>query len=577
MNQLAQNKTRRNKIGITVGVGTLLLASFAGAYVYRTLFARPGEAALNYVPADALAVISIDLSPSPTQALAFKQIDNALSRNGLERYTENSILDMIQKSPLNAELAPLVKRGAAGCLDSKPGRSDKEMTGLLFISVSDGGKALEIIQKHAQPKFYKGLKYYVANNQPFGIYVLDDLLVMSDDPAELLKVKEIKDGTRKAITSVPEFLAAREDVASDANVMAFASQALWNIAFKDIAKTSPNWMALGIAVRDGGIGLSMAGKTDPANFPELKTYASIPPVRIDLFQVLPEGSYGMFATSDLGTALRMGESSVSNNKDARKGIQDMEDSMEKSIGLSVQNDLIPALRGDVVAAVYPSRKGEVVGVDVLAVIDDLNGGDPSSAVQKFQAFMDKQMSKEGNEQKLFTSKSIDGGMEYRINDKMEADMQKGLGDGIDSSQFNKPSLVGNKTVVYAFIGKTVIASTSQELLDRAVNTYRSKTNGLEGDTKFAPYEKSVLDGSQSVIAFSLSRIAEGVKNTIHPTKMNQDDAKLLNSVLDAFLPLKDPFMIKAKATPDGIGSGGVFIPMDYDKMIDLIGSQMKKK
>jgi len=156
-------------------------------------------------------------------------------------------------------------------------------------------------------------------------------------------------------------------------------------------------------------------------------------------------------------------------------------------------------------------------------------------------------------------------------------MQKSLGDGIDPKQFNKPALVGNKTVVFATIGKVVFASTSQTLLDWAINSYNAKSGNLAADVKFAPYEKDLLDGSQSIIALSLARIAEGVKNTVHPTNMKEDDSKLFNSILDAFSTLKEPFSIKTKALPNGIGAGGVFIPLDYDKMIDMVGTQMKKK
>jgi len=570
------NLSRNRRLVLPIVLGSGLLAAFAGAYAFRTLFQRPGESALKYIPADAFVVVSVDLSPSPTQALAFKHIDDALGRNGLGHFAEDSLLDMFTHTAFNAELAPFIKRGGAGCVEKKPGKGD-EFTGLIFLAISDANQVQKILAKHCSARFYKGVKHYaLANNNALAM-IVDDYLVISDSATEFLKVKQIQDGELKPITSVAEFTSARDQVASDANVLAFVSKSMVQKTLKDSLKKAPEWVAMGMAVRDGGIGVSMAGKTDIKEFPGLKGYASAPGIRSDLMQVLPSGSYGLVATSDPAEAFSGIEKTLEDEKDAKKAITDVEDSTEKSIGLSVKGDLLPALKGDAVVGVYPSTTGDPVGVDLLAVIDDSNGANPGDAVEKFGAFMEKQNAKEGNAPKMFVKKGIEGATLYRINDTMEADMQKSLGDGIDPKQFNKPALVGNKTVVFATLGKVVFASTSQTLLDRAINSYNAKSGNLAADVKFAPYEKDLLDGSQSIIALSLGRIAEGVKNTVHPTNMKEDDSKLFNSILDAFSTLKEPFSIKTKALPNGIGAGGVFIPLDYDKMIDMVGTQMKKK
>jgi len=577
MIEVATQNRRRSRIRRSIAMGVIVVATLGGAFAYKTLFARPGESALQYVPSDALLAVSIDLNPSPTQSLAFKHIDDALSRNGLDRFAENSFLDMVEKTPLNKELTPLVKRGVAGCLEQKPGKNGPEYTGMIFISLTDGSQAQEIIQKYAQVQFYKGAKYYVAPKSHASMMVVDDFLVLAESPGELLKVKEIREGTLKSITTVPEFVAARDQVASDANVLVFASPKLLTDVAKGKVGTTPNWVALGIAVRDGGIGLSVASKTDFNQYPDMKAYAALPPVRKDLFQVLPEGAYGVFALSDPSAIFDAASKTLVTGKDQHKALQDAEDSTEKSIGLSVRKDLIPGLQGDVVAALYPSQLAEPVGLDVLAIIDDQNGGDPATAVEKFQAFLNQQTAKGGNAPSLFNKKVLGAVTEYRINDKAEADMRKGIGNGMDPDQFNKSSLVGNKTVVFALIGKTVIAATSQDLLDRAVASYSSKTNGLAGDALFAASEKSVLDGSQSFVDLSVSRIAQGIKNTIHSSKMSPEGAKMFETVMEALESLKEPLTIKGKTSEDGLSSGGVFIPMDYDKLIDIIGGQMKKK
>jgi len=51
----------------------------AGGVALNRLLDRPGESALAFVPANALAAISLDLVPAPDQVLAFKSINEMIS------------------------------------------------------------------------------------------------------------------------------------------------------------------------------------------------------------------------------------------------------------------------------------------------------------------------------------------------------------------------------------------------------------------------------------------------------------------------------------------------------------------
>lgn len=578
MKKITSQMRPRTRLFIGVSLGLTAMVALTGAYAIRTLMARPGEGALRYVPADSLLVASIDLVPSATQAIAFKQIDDAMSRNGMDQLFEKSVLELADQSKTTHDLRPLILRSGAICITGKKGGGDNGESGLVFLAVKDGPQANQILQKDAFPKFFKGMRYYKTGKSSMLMMVVDDLLVLTDKPEQFAKVKAIQDGTAKSITTVPEFVAAKQNIADDANVMVYVSPKIAEDLMGPSSKkvNLPNWLAFGLAVRDGGIGLSCASKMDLAINPGAKNVAQAPGIRSDLFQIMPNGSYGMFVMSDPASYYDAIKSSLTDEHATKKQVAEMEDGLQKSLGLSLQKDLLPALKGDAVAAVYPSQVGDPAGLDVLLVVDDSNGADPAEAVDRFQVFAEQQVAKEGNSPKLFDEKQIPGGREYRINDKMQADMRKSLGDGVGTGVNRKDALIGNKTIVFAMVGKTVIASTSQELLDRTLASYQSKTDGLTGDAKFAPYEKTLLDGSQSMMAFSLSRIAEGVKNSVGTSSMNADSKKMFDSVISIFESLKDPLYIKGKASPDGTNSGGAFIPMDYDKLINLIGDQKNK-
>lgn len=573
-------RSRNRRVAARVALSAGLLASIAGVYAFRSLTARPGEGALRLIPANALAVASIDLTPSASQTLAFKRIDDALSRNGMDGL-QKSILDMFESGASGVdELRPLILRsGAAAALPGPDGSSEKA-TGVVILALSDGKAAQAILAKNGGDRYFKGVRYYRLKNGHSNMMVVDDLLLVGETPEALMAVRQVQQGGAPSIANDQAFLGARSHVADDANIMLFASPAMLNDVSKSAgpAKTldgmAKDWMSTGIAIRDGGIGISYSGAIDTQRNPEFARLGNTISLRPDLFHVLPAGAYGAFAFSDLTNYFDSLRPTLTKDKDAAKSIAEMEDSLQKEVGLDFEKDVLPAFKGNIVTAAYPGPGG--AGVDALIVMDDSNDANPANAAERFQSWVRRQMEKEGNQQgPLWTERSAGNVRFFKLTDKNEADMRKSMGQGMDESSLNKQALVGAKTVAWAIVGKAVFASTSQELLDRAVANYQTPNAGLDTDPKFASHEKEVLDGSQEVFVFSLSRIAEGVRKTVKTDKMDGDSRKIFDSVVAAFEKLEDPLTLRARIQPDGRISGGVFIPLDYDKVLDFAGDMTK--
>lgn len=577
MNKLSQSLNRR-RVALAILGSTVVLLGLVGAYTAKRLFARPGEAALRYVPSDALLVASFDLVPSPSQVLAFKHIDDSLSRNDLAKFAEGSILEAIDDSKAERAIKPLLLRSGAACLLPVEGKPN-DMSGLIFFALSDGPQAQELLAKNAYPRFFKGFRYFMTGaKNKMALAVVDDLLVLTDKPEEFLKLRAIQDGSAPSIVSNPAFVEARKEVADDANVVTFCSSKLMAQmgGRKDDKFPAPDWVSFGLAIRDGGIGFSVASRMDMARSTEFKSICHIPAIRSDLYDVLPAGPYGMLVVSDLSGYFDFATTAITRTTGSDKSIRDMEDGVQKQMGLSVKKDLIPAFQGNAVIAAYPSQGTSAAGADLLIVVNDTNGATPADAADRLEAFIEQQTTKEGNAPKMFDEREIAGGHEYSLNSKEQGEMRKSLGQGMENSGIRKDVMIGNKEIAFATLGNVLVGATSKELLDKAVACYESKTGGLVGDSNFEPSEKTLLDGSQMAAAFSVSRMAEGVRNTIDTSKMDSNGRKLFDGILDAFSTLKEPFSIQSKTSPDGLTSGGLFIPMDYDKIIDLIGQNMKK-
>jgi hypothetical protein len=557
-----------------IGLGLTLLASIAVAYAFKSIFARPGEAALQYIPADSYFAGSIDLNPSPAQALAFKHIDDAMDRNGMNRFLETSVLDIFGSGPGIEALKPLVQRNGAfaGVHDS----TKDEMVGLALLSVTDGQEAQRVLAANGTPAYFRGTKYYNVKGVNGCMMVMDDFLVIGEKPIALHMARQVKEGTAPALAMTPEFTEARQHLASDANVMAFVNPKLLGQSGVEALKDAKaSWLGAGLAIRDGGIGLSVWNQLDPSTIHGFAALSKTQAIRADLFQVMPSGAYGMFALSQPTNMFDQFEQGMSEEKDGQKGLDEMDKAAQDNLGMDLKT-LKEAFQGDAVVAAYPSPGGDTAGVDLLAVVDDQNGATPGTALGKFQHFVESQTNKEGNSEPLWVSTDADGVTQYRLADKVQDDMRKGIGDGMDPQMVKKDVLIDKKTLTWASVGNVVLASTSPELLHRAISTYQTKATALSADAGFIKSDAEVLDGSQILAVFNLARIASGVRNTVTTTKMDKQGADAFDSITGAFEKMTDPFYLKTRLGSDGQVNVGAFIPIDYDKLFDFVGKQMKK-
>jgi hypothetical protein len=525
-------------------------------------------------------VASIDLSPSASQTLAFKRIDDALARNGFDGLVEKSLIDLFESGGPGADaLRPLITRSGAVAVLPGPDGMIKDAKGLALLALSDSAAAQAALDKFGAPQYYKGAKFYKLKKGRSFYMVEGDVLLVGEAPMSLYRSRQVIRGEAPSITANAQFAGARSHVADDANIMVFLSPKVgMNTGLKQTGGMLADWMALGVAIRDGGIGISYAGTMDVKKQPGLVQLGQIPAIRSDLFKILPAGAYGATILSDPSAYFESTEGTLKQDKDLRKGIAEMEESLQKETGMDFRKDVLPALKGHFVAAAYPASTGTPAGADVLLVLDDSNGADPVNAVDRFRNWVQRQVEKEGNEQgPLWTEQQSGNARFFRISDKIEGDLRKSMGEGMSPDQINTEALVSKKTIAWAVVGRAVIASTNQDLLNRAVDSYQNGVGSLETDPKFGPVKQDLMDGSQQVLMFSLSRIAEGVKNTVRTTKMDKDAKGVFENVLEAFSTLDQPLTIKGRTHVDGRISGGMFVPLDYDKLLDFAGSMKEKK
>ncbi|CAN5404205.1 hypothetical protein BH11ARM2_BH11ARM2_26550 [soil metagenome] len=531
-------------------MAALALAGFAG---YRVVFGRTAEGALALIPADAQAIVLVDMAPvDPSQAMVFHQIDSELDSTGLSKMFNDAFMSANgNHSPTASKLASLLRRsGAIALFDEKKGQ------GVALIGLTDPGEAQRILEKEGKPQFWKGLRYWtLPQGGKAAIRVEGDWMVLSDSGASLLKLRRVEQGQEASAADDAGIQAARKGIGGPANLEVLASPSLFPMPEK--APKTVGWIACGGVVRDGGLAITSRVRLDTATLGEYAALFRTTPLSAQPLEQLPSGAYGVMALAQPGEAIK------SVQKDLNFDVGDRKD-MAEAIGLDLDSDIIPALQGETTLAAYPDAQGG--GIDGLFVISDAHGATPGAAVKKFREHVEGQIAQHHDESP-FVSIQIEGTQEaWRLSPKIEEDMKPHSDGGpVDTDRLTK-----DKTMAWAIVGDRVIAATNESLLRRAI---AAKDQPLSSEPLFA---SSFADGPQYAFAADPARVASGIRKTLRLDKMETQPRKMVDGMLKLFEGLKDPLALKASLRPDGTVVGEAVVPLDWVRTIRFIGDTANK-
>ena len=467
----------RRRIIARFGIAVGAVAVIGTAVAFKSFFSRPGEGALRFVPSNALVIGSADLSPSPSQTLVFKKIDDALTRNGLDKKIDGALTDLVAHGPAGEAIRPYAKRGVAFAMlppDKASKNSDPGDSMVAFFALSDGPAVDKILSQHGKAAFWRGTRYRQLEKEGPGLMVVDDLLVVGMGRA-LNQVELVATKKQDSILENPEFVSERSKIDPDSNLMVFVAPAAWEMFGHDAPKeaqdlmSAPKWLALGVAIRDGGIALSFNGEYDSEKAKWLQPLASMAPIRSDLLSALPKGAYGFTALAQPSKYFESFEAAAGQDKDGRKMIADLEKELAKEMSISVKQDVLPAFQGNAIVGFYPSpSSANPAGADLLLVIDDQNGAKAAALAERVRERFEQEITQHGDEAPF--NVKVEGDIKrYTLAEEASAELQDGLSDSIGSGGALKADVISkDKTITWALVGQTVVASSSAKLLDQAI-------------------------------------------------------------------------------------------------------------
>jgi|GEM_PF-2391055 len=563
---MKRQEVSKKKVAMRVAAGVLALTAVSSLLAFKAMFPHSGEKALDLIPESADVVGTLDLDPSPSQALTFARIASALHKNRFASSVETAGKELDKKEPGVSAIWNLSKHSVSFCALSKPGdTSKKDEHFAILIPVTDAEKARAYLVANGKADTYQDTPFYALKSELPNAMLEGDTLILSDQSWVLHEMAKVTRGQEKPVTQVAGYAEARAQEPRDATLIVVTTPHAANMTQGLLSQRSLGWTTTSITVQSDGIAFSTNGKVQPDSDPTTASLARVKPLRSDLLQVLPAGAYAIYAQSQPGEPVFAAlKSYIGTDKDAAKALTDS----DKSSGLNILNDIQTAMRGDVVFASYPSQDPSA-GLDFLLVLDNQNGADPASVAAKFQKYLDRTINpKEGADNRpWFTSVPRSDGVEYKLACDLEKGARSPKGLPIRSN-----TLLADKTVVWASINGNEFIATSQALLDRTIAAYKGNNpHPLSNDSKLVNSLKTP-NGDQILAVASMPRIAEGLRNTLDDTKMSADSRRLYTMFLDALSQLDKPMQMETAVSPDGTIKANGFLPIDYVKLIDFFGA-----
>lgn len=601
-------KNRRLARGKALGAAVLVVALLAvlGFAAYRFFFNRPGEAAAMLIPSDADLVITLDTNPSERQVATFKKISDALEREGIAQNLDEMLKGFLEGKPIGQEIRPHLKRSfAMGMWMGDQSQSDV----VTLCAVDDPAAVQKALETYGIKKSDGIFEIPGTNRQMVG-RIVESYLAISNTEEALGRVEKVRDKSAESVAELAEFKAARAALPDDANLMVFVSPEFMKGLQKSFGSQTPmatsyKWMAYSATVLPEGIAFDYQCPMDASKMRSLSRVAGVNAFDLEALKVLPEGAYGFLGISEGGKYYDMMVESVGEDPSMKHEMERSIAEFEKETGILVQKQLVPALQGDQILAVYPGPSGKPEDLDMVVVISDRNGADPSALAAQLRAYVERK-SLEANDPVSFVETSIGGERAWEIDSKTRTKMLEGVSEGMSPgsmmsrpdefpptpttppmaegspemrtppsegratpSQPEPPAFLKNKTIVYAELGHSVVLASSRELLAKAV---AKKSSSLANDAALRAMQPHVVRGSQSLLFVNLHRIMKALEPKIEE---NMKDGPIsAEDLTNLFGDEMTGLVVSGKFDGD-LAVGRMLLPLNFERLIELAGDAMK--
>lgn len=523
-------------------VGTAALVG-GGTIAYKYVFARTGELAASLLPADAMLVVTIDTNPSERQLKTFTEISDVLKAAKFGENLDFMTDKLIKNDQLASKLRPyLTQNMAFGGWRS----ADQKFEGAAIVSIDNPGKVSEIVGGSTK-------------TNDVALKVIDKYLVIASDATVIARIEDVKSGKSEPVTKNSSFIAARKSLPDDANFMLFFESESIEKALQSDMKGSKGFgyqgfSALSATVEPDGLAFHQYGET---KFPSKEIealYSSLQPVNTQAILSMPNKAYGVMAFTGVDKYIRTVEMTLGKDEAYARTWEDGVRSVEEATGLSVEDDLMPALEGTFVVGGYPGEGEEGKDFDlVMAISHD----DPAKLAEVATKLRNKFT------EAAAESKDISGWSESNFAGAKLWTLKRVLPEKLSSP-------MDEKTLVYAEAKDGLVIGSSEAVVKRALES-KNGIEDLSSDPGFTTAFSKGLKSSLFTMTMNFPRLMKAFEPVIRDSMKDQkeiaDDLMKLFGSGDA--------MISTVTYEKGVSKGYTFLPLDWSAFSRLVGGAMK--
>ncbi len=549
----------------------------AGAYT-RSAFDRPGESALSLVPAEATGLLVMDFTPGVRQLGAFRQIAASAKSANVGKTFDETVTSLVNDDLWVQKLIPFTRRSLV--IATMPGpekiggnaRDSWYERNFLIVPVSDVSSVQTILAKH----LHKKNGYYAIPNfgSDLALGMVQNNIVVGSSAKVIDLVRTCAWGTHASIVDQAEYRVARKQLDYDANLMGFVSTSVVGPHDQTPASPSKAWLAGGMAIRDEGISFSFNYPVDNNEWQAYKALSAMAPIRNDILTQLPAGAYAVTALSQPSAIWNSLKLAAKGNAESERTLREFATSAERELGLNFERELIPALGGTSVVAVYPSSEKPTKGLDILIYSDAANGADPSKLIEAVRRYTASHVVPKTKPEASFEPIDIGSDRGYHLASGVRADAEKQLAEELPEGTARK--VFKGKTVAYAMVGDTLLISTSDALLKLAASTlHHSNDKAISvGAIESAP--RIGKDAPQFVAVIDPVRAGNGISHTYDWHRSPDGSRSIEETAVAKLARFRAPLSVVLRAGPTA-ANGKIFIPIDYASVAEVFKDDAKQK
>jgi hypothetical protein len=519
---------------------------------FKYLMGRPGEAAIQLIPADADIISTLDTNPSEQQIGAFSRILTALNREGMVSKVDTIVNKALQQSKIASDIQPYVSKNFAFA-GWKSGATIASPEPAFFLASTNNDKILAALQADAQPTSQPNL-FLLKENLYGGI--ISNYLVITQSQQRFNQILAVANHQARSAADLPQYQAARATLPSDSNLMLFMSpKGLMgdsSLVSKDNPLVSDNWFAMGVAVRDQGLATYYRYPLRVKDAKGWERFGDVASFDMSALKEVPAGAYGVIGLSQLGKVVQGSYEVAGENKDFGPSIT----KWEQENKISVLNDVVPALSGNAQIVVYPGVTGQAKDIDALVVFDNAHNSDPAGLARKIRTLFEDPA--EGQTPVRFDESQQGKATVWQLDHSTSDKLKQTVGD-----------LSRDKDLDVILVNGNVIITTSAVMVNKVLGVYNSNQKSLADDAPFFAMANIAGNNSQANIMISVSRVMNALRPQIEASmsgsgnKVNPDDIIRLFGGNDAGLVGTTQY--------DGQNvNAQLFLPLDYDRAIHLM-------